>query len=83
MDITTTNKGISIHFFSKNEPNHIKIRWQRSQSITTLFNYSSVEIPKNYNRNIKRITNLTTGESTEELVAENNAIMMYNPTLKE
>jgi hypothetical protein len=32
---------------------------------------------------IKRITNLQTGESTEELVAENNAIMMYNPTLKE
>ena len=54
-----------------------------TKSIATLFNYSSVEIPKNNNRNIKRITNLTTGESTEELVAENNAIMMYNPTLKE
>lgn len=36
-----------------------------------------------HNRIFKRITNLETGEITEEPVAENNAIMMYNPTLKE
>ena len=34
-----------------------------------------------HNRITKRITNLKTGEVTEELVAENNAIMMYNPML--
>jgi len=36
-----------------------------------------------HNRIEKRITNLQTGDVTTELVAENNAIMMYNPTLKE
>ncbi len=36
-----------------------------------------------HNRILKRITDLTTGETWEEPVAENNAIMMYNPTLKE
>ena len=30
----------------------------------------------------KRITNLSTGEETTELVTENNAIMMYNPMLE-
>lgn len=34
-----------------------------------------------HNRITKRITNLKTGEVEEELVAENNAIMMYNPML--
>ena len=29
------------------------------------------------------ITNIATGSVSEELVSENNAIMMYNPTLKE
>ena len=36
-----------------------------------------------HNRILKRITNRKTGEVTEELVAENNAIMMYNPMLNE
>ena len=35
-----------------------------------------------HNRILKRITNIETGESHEELVTENNAIMMYNPALK-
>lgn len=34
-----------------------------------------------HNRIWKKITNLTTHEVTEELVAENNAIMMYSPLL--
>lgn len=34
-----------------------------------------------HNRIIKKITNLKTGVVTEELVAENNAIMMYTPLL--
>jgi vancomycin resistance protein VanW len=36
-----------------------------------------------HNRIFKRITNIATGSVSEELVSENNAIMMYNPTLKE
>ena len=36
-----------------------------------------------HNRIYKRVTDLRTGETWEEHVAENNAIMMYNPTLKE
>ncbi len=36
-----------------------------------------------HNRILKRITHRETGEVTEELVAENNAIMMYNPMLNE
>jgi len=34
-----------------------------------------------HNKVWKRIANLESGEVTEELVAENNAIMMYNPLL--
>lgn len=34
-----------------------------------------------HNKIHKRITNVETGEVSEELVAENNAIMMYNPLL--
>lgn len=30
----------------------------------------------------KRVTNLSTGEETTELITENNAIMMYNPMLE-
>ncbi len=36
-----------------------------------------------HNRIIKRVTNRHTGKQYEELVSENNAIMMYNPMLKE
>ena len=34
-----------------------------------------------HNKIHKRITNIETGEVTDELVTENNAIMMYNPLL--
>lgn len=36
-----------------------------------------------HNRIYRRITTIATGETIEELVSENNAIMMYNPMLKE
>lgn len=36
-----------------------------------------------HNRIWRKITNIATGETTEELVAENNAIMMYNPFLEQ
>lgn len=35
-----------------------------------------------HNRIWKKITNIKTKESSEELVAENNAIMMYNPMIE-
>lgn len=84
-----TDKNFQIHLWLDNEYLHGEITCD-SHLNTQYEIYESDHLFKQqwwggytrHNRIWKKITNLLDDSSTEELVTENNAIMMYNPLLK-